>query len=133
MLCLRKNWADLFAWSSFLVKSFVERDLDIPQALTRIGYEVLRTVLELFSTLQMLGGIRSQEIRAIEEAGDFFVRVHLYALFVEPSMVSDTMWVADEFSAIMVDEFLKDWEDLWGEIYLRNVQNFNPLFIPAIA
>ncbi|KAE9400255.1 hypothetical protein BT96DRAFT_919647 [Gymnopus androsaceus JB14] len=133
MLCLRKNWVDLFAWSSFLVKSFVERDLDLHQALTRIGYEVLRTVLELFSTLQMLGGIRSQEIRAIEEAGDLFVRVHLYALFVEPSMVSDTMWVADEFSAIMVDEFLNDWDDLWGGIYLRNVQNFNPVFIPAIA
>ncbi|KAE9400254.1 hypothetical protein BT96DRAFT_657097 [Gymnopus androsaceus JB14] len=133
ILHLRNNWADIYAWSSFLVHSFVERDLDTHQALSEIGYEVLRTVLEVLSTLQMLGAIRSQEIKAIQKAGDLFVCVHLYALFVESSMESDTIWAVDEFSGRMADDFLKDWDDLWGEIYVRNLQNFNPLFIPAIA
>ncbi|KAE9402308.1 hypothetical protein BT96DRAFT_558514 [Gymnopus androsaceus JB14] len=141
MPSLRKFWSAIHSWCSFLVKAFIEHDLNLYGEFSHTGIAVINIVAPLCAILLMRGVIRLQEIKSIEGSAELLVRVHLYALFVEssppivvPALKSSRIEVS-ECASNMLNVFWQegDRQSLWLKIYCSIIEDFHPHLICSLA
>lgn len=130
MMPLRESCPAIHAWSSFLIKAYVEPDLNANGALERTACQVLNTVVLLFSVLSRMN-IFTQEFIVGLGAGDLIVRSHMYALFIGTSIESPA--VSFKTSSWILDGCLAEWDNLWADVYSRCIKDLDPRLIPILA
>lgn len=135
-ISLRRSWKVIYTWSTCLVHIYVEPQLNSRDSLDWAGIEVLKAVLLLLATLLETKTIFAEEIGGSREMAGWFIRVHLYALFVDcsgSSVDSSVVELSNSSAKILASVLVNDSNDLWGDIYFQGVKTLAPRLAPIVT
>ncbi|KAF9029489.1 hypothetical protein BDP27DRAFT_1375529 [Rhodocollybia butyracea] len=133
----QQSLPDIFAWSSFLVESYVDGEHMVDEELEDATSRTIGTIALLFEFLLAEDGIQlSQDMQKFQYAGDLIVRVHLYTLVRIDLTLPHTSAVVSHFSLGIFENLLPDLlktDSFWTPLYDKSVRDLNPRLIPLFV